>query len=388
MLELVALLLPIAAASGWYIARRDMRRQKSGHRPDLSSDYFKGLNFLLNEQPDKAIEVFIQMLEVDGETVETHLALGNLFRRRGEVDRAIRIHQNIIARPTLSRTQRSLALYELGQDYMSAGLLDRAENLFQELIELGEYKTEALKQLLEIYEQEKDWPNAIETARSYESVTGKRTHSVVAHYYCEQAEAAMARHDMSAAQAAIKKALGVDKSCVRASLLLGKVESASGECNSAIRAYHFVERQDADYISETIEPLEKCYRSVGKLSEYREHLESILKQYGGVTAMLALAELMRTEQGDRSAMRFIIEQLRKRPSVRGLERLVAYNMQNTEGAAQENMQILGDLIKKLSTLKPSYKCNVCGFEAKAMHWHCPSCKRWNSVKPMQDIVEN
>ena len=388
MLELVALLLPIAAASGWYIARRDIRRQQSGHRPDLSSDYFKGLNFLLNEQPDKAIEVFIQMLEVDSETVETHLALGNLFRRRGEVDRAIRIHQNIIARPTLSRSQRSLALYELGQDYMRAGLLDRAENLFQELIELGEYKTEALKQLLEIYEQEKDWSKAVEIARSYESVTGERTHAVIAHYYCEQAEVAMSQHDVRAAQQAIKKALAADKSCVRASLLLGKLESSSGDCKSAIRAYRNIENQDAGYISEAIAPLEKCYRSMANLPEYRQYLEGILQKYGGVTAMLALAELIKSEQGDRSAMQFIIEQLRKRPSVRGLERLVAYNMQNTEGPARENMQILGHLIKKLSTLKSSYKCQSCGFEAKAMHWHCPSCKRWNSVKPLQDIVEN
>lgn len=388
MLELVALLLPIAAASGWYIARRDIRKQQYRHRPDLSSDYFKGLNFLLNEQPDKAIEVFIQMLEVDSETVETHLALGNLFRRRGEVDRAIRIHQNIIARPTLSRTQRSLALYELGQDYMRAGLLDRAENLFQELIELGEYKTEALKQLLEIYEQEKDWSKAVEIARNYEFVTGMRTHTVIAHYYCEQAEAAMSSHDMRAAQQAIKKALAVDKTCVRASLLQGEYESSVGDCKAAIRAYRNIEDQDASYISEAIAPLEKCYRSIGKTSEYREYLEGILNQYGGVTAMLSLAELLKSEQGERAAMKFIIEQLRKRPSVRGLERLVEYNMQNTEGPARENMQILSDLVKKLSTLKSSYKCQACGFEAKAMHWHCPSCKRWSSVKPLQDIVEN
>ena len=388
MLELVALLLPLAAASGWYIARRDMRKQQRRQRPDLSSDYFKGLNFLLNEQPDKAIEVFIQMLEVDSETVETHLALGNLFRRRGEVDRAIRIHQNIIARPTLSRNQRSLALYELGQDYMRAGLLDRAENLFQELIELGEYKPEALRQLLDVYEQEKDWSKAVDTARSYEFVTGKDTHSVIAHYYCEQAEVAMSRHDMRAAQQAIKKALSVDRACVRASLLRGQIESSAGDCTAAIRAYRTIESQDAGYISEAVAPLEKCYRAIGRLAEYRHYLEGLLEQYGGVTVMLALSELIKAEQGERAAIQFIIEQLRKRPSVRGLERLVEYTMHNTEGPARENMQILSDLVTKLSTLKPLYKCQACGFEAKAMHWHCPSCKRWNSVKPLQDIVEN
>lgn len=387
MLELLALLLPVAAASGWFIARRDMHRRTRPQRPDLSSDYFKGLNFLLNEQPDKAIEIFIQMLEVDSETVETHLALGNLFRRRGEVDRAIRIHQNIIARPTLNRSQRSLALYELGQDYMKAGLLDRAESLFQELIDLDEYKSEALKQLLEIYEQEKDWDNAIETARKLEFATGDRTNAVIAHYYCERAEQAMHKHDARTAQQMIKKALSADKRCVRASLLQGSFDASSGDCTAAIRAYMRVEHQDADFLPEIIAPLEKCFRATARLDKFRDYMQGLLSQYGGVTIMLALAGLLKEEKGEREATLFIIKQLHKRPSVRGLERLVEYHMESTEGIARENMLILSDLINKLSTIRSSYKCRVCGFEGKTLHWHCPSCKRWNSVKPLQDIVE-
>jgi len=387
MLELLALLLPVAAASGWFMARRSMRRNTIPKRIDLSSDYFKGLNFLLNEQPDKAIEVFIQMLEVDSETVETHLALGNLFRRRGEVDRAIRIHQNIIARPTLNREQRSLALYELGQDYMRAGLLDRAENLFLELIELGEYMTEAQTQLLEIYEQEKDWDKAIEVARQYEFTTGVRTIAVVAHYYCECAEKAIEQHDQRAAQNMVKKALTTDKQCVRASLLQGQIESSENNCKSAIAAYRNIEKQDADYLSEMIEPLERCYRSIGRLDEYKKYLAELLSRYGGVTIMLAMAAVLKEEQDDRAAVNFIITELRKRPSVRGLERLVDYHLHSTEGSARENMTILRDLIKKLLTIKSLYKCQSCGFEGKTLHWHCPSCKRWNTVKPIHDIVE-
>ena len=387
MLELLALLLPVAAASGWFMARRSMQRNTAPKRADLSSDYFKGLNFLLNEQPDKAIEVFIQMLEVDSETVETHLALGNLFRRRGEVDRAIRIHQNIIARPTLNRDQRSLALYELGQDYMRAGLLDRAENLFLELIELGEYMPEAQTQLLEIYEQEKDWDKAIGIARQYESTTGVRTVAVVSHYYCECAEKAIQQHDQREAQKMVKKALTTDKQCVRASLLQGKISASEDDCKAAINAYRKVENQDADYLPEIIEPIERCYRATNNLNEYKKYLTELLQRYGGVTIMLAMAAVLKEEKDDRAAVNFIITELRKRPSVRGLERLVDYHLNSTEGSARDNMTILRDLIKKLLTIKSSYKCQSCGFEGKTLHWHCPSCKRWNTVKPIHDIVE-
>jgi len=387
MFELLALLLPVAAASGWFMATRSMRRRSMPKRADLSSDYFKGLNFLLNEQPDKAIEVFIQMLEVDSETVETHLALGNLFRRRGEVDRAIRIHQNIIARPTLNREQRSLALYELGQDYMKAGLLDRAENLFLELIELGEYKAEALTQLLEIYEQEKEWDKAIGIARQYEFSTGVRTVAVVAHYYCECAEKAIQKHDHRTAQQMIKKALTNDKQCVRASLLQGQLDVSSNDCKAAIRAYRKVEKQDSDYLPEIIAPLEHCYRATNNLLEYKKYLMELLQHFGGVTIMLAVAALLKEQQDDYAAVIFIIGELRKRPSVRGLERLVDYHLHTTEGSARDNMTILRDLIKKLLTIKSNYKCQSCGFEAKTLHWHCPSCKHWNTVKPIHDIVE-
>jgi len=386
LIALVAI-LPLAALSGWLIAQRGIKAAKVTKRPDLSSDYFRGLNFLLNEQPDKAIEVFIQMLEVDSETVETHLALGNLFRRRGEVDRAIRIHQNIIARPTLSREQRSLALYELGQDYMTAGLLDRAENLFQELIELGEYKTEALKQLLDIYEQEKDWQNAIDIAKQYEFTSGVRTSTVISHYYCECAEQLIQKNDLRTARQMVKKALTVDKNSVRSSLLLGQLDMLAGDCKSAIRAYKKVEKQDAEYLPEIIEPLESCFRSAGELDEFKTYLNELLQRYGGVTVMLSLASVFKQEQGEREATNFIIDELRKRPSVRGLERLVAYNMQGTEGAAKDNLYILNELIKKLLKIKALYKCRSCGFEGKTLHWHCPSCKRWNTVKPIQDIVE-
>ncbi len=203
------LLLPIAAVSGWVLGVRNPRtEQDTGRERGLRSDYFKGINYLLNEQPDKAIEVFIKVLEVDQETVETHLALGNLYRRRGEVDRAIRIHQNLVARNSLSAEQRYEALLELGQDYLSAGLLDRAEDLFKELAEASHYRVQALRQLIDIYEQEKDWDEAISCARQLERATGNQLGPVIAHYQCEQAEQYRSHNDYKAALKVLGKAAG------------------------------------------------------------------------------------------------------------------------------------------------------------------------------------
>jgi len=214
MSYLLWLLLPVAAASGWLVAQRG--------KSFLSPDYFKGLNYLLNEEPDKAIDVFIKLIDVDSDTVETHLALGLLFRRRGEVNRAIRIHQNLIARTTLNPQQRSLALFELAHDYRHAGLLDRAEDLFRELAISGKYQVLALRQLLEIYQQEQDWNKAINIAQKLVVFDNKQMHTI-AQYYCELAEDYRQKGQNDAALEAIENALKADQNCVRASLIEGQL---------------------------------------------------------------------------------------------------------------------------------------------------------------------
>jgi lipopolysaccharide biosynthesis regulator YciM len=379
------LLLPVAAASGWWIGMRTSMHFRSQNNSELSSDYFKGLNYLLNEQPDKAIEVFIKMVEVDSETVETHLALGNLFRRRGEVDRAIRIHQNLIARPTLSRQQRTQALLELGQDYMRAGLFDRAETLFQELVELDDYTEQALHYLMDIYQQEKDWDKAISVVQKLESITGKNRHTVLAHYYCELAEQAKHSRDDDQTKKMIKRALSYDKNCVRASLLLAETEAEAGDYHAAIQTYKNVQHQDADYLPEIMEPMLDCYNKLGSGAEMSSYLKQTLQHHNSITLILTLAELIRKREGDHQSASFITEQLRKRPSVRGLDRLIELNLTHTDGKAHENLLILKDLVTKLLEGKPVYKCNNCGFTGKSMHWQCPGCKNWNTVKPIQGI---
>jgi len=218
MLEWLFFLLPIAALSGWLAARAHYKKKYRPQDLKITPEYFKGLNYLLNEQPDKAIDVFIRLLEVNSETVETHLALANLFRRRGETDRAIRIHQNLIARPTLNSSQRIQALVELGLDYMNAGVLDRAEQLFLELLQQSSPPEQAIKQLLRIYQQEKHWDKAIEMAKRLQPNKNNDIGILIAQFYCELAEQKFDSNPTSIAQI-LKQAHAYDPNCVRASLL-------------------------------------------------------------------------------------------------------------------------------------------------------------------------
>lgn len=379
------LLLPIAALTGWFIGRRDQRQSSQYLNNEIPLGYIRGLNFLLNEQPDKAIDVFIQLLDVNSDTVETHLALGSLFRRRGEVDRAIRIHQNLIARPTLNPEQRMHALNELGQDYMRAGLLDRAEALFSELIETGPHTVTALQQLIDIYQQEKDWEKAIEIARKLEVKNGTAQNNVIAHYYCEMAEQELRANETQKALKYVKKALNTDHNCARASILEGDIENQLGDTKAAIRAYRRVEVQDSDYLPEILETLTNCYRQLNRVEEMIPFLREILGRKGGISVMLTLAELIREREGDASAADFIALQLEKRPSVRGMNRLIDLALQLIKGPGQEKLQILKDVTTQLLANNPVYKCEVCGFSGKTLHWQCPGCKSWNTIKPIQGV---
>ncbi|MBI1423174.1 MAG: lipopolysaccharide assembly protein LapB [Gammaproteobacteria bacterium] len=379
------LLLPIAALSGWLIGRQNRRKTSSYFGGEIPLGYIRGLNYLLNEQPDKAIDVFIQMLDVNSETVETHLALGSLFRRRGEVDRAIRIHQNLIARPTLNPEQRMHALNELGQDYMRAGLLDRAEALFSELIETGPHTVNALQQLIDIYQQEKDWEKAIDTARKLAIKTGKSQDNVIAHYYCELAEQELRANETHKALKFVKKALNSDHNCARASILEGDIEYQLGDVKAAIRAYRRVEDQDSDYIPEILEALTRCYRELHRIDEMIVYLREILGREGGISVMLALAELIREREGEAESAEFIAQQLQSRPSVRGMDRLIDLALNLIKGPGREKLEVLKNVTTQLLVSNQIYKCDVCGFSGKTLHWQCPSCKSWNTVKPIQGV---
>lgn len=388
--ELIYLLPPLlffAVASGWYAGRRDARRQPAAiaQGEHLSAAYFRGLNFLLNEQPDKAIEVFIKVLEVNSDTVETHLALGNLFRRRGEVERAIRIHQNLIARPTLDRDQRALALLELGQDYLKAGLFDRAENLFSELVENRMHSEQALRLLLHIYQQEKEWMQATATARRLSRLSGESMSAVIAHYHCEIALNAIAVKEHKEARRHIRKALSSDPNCVRANIILGDIEAAEHRESEAIRAWKRVADQDPQFLGEVAQRLTDSYRRLGDEDALYQYLGTTLKRHQDIELMMAYVDLIKDREGIDAAEHFVEDWLRHNPSVHGLRVLIELNTLQAMGPARDDLLLLRGIIEKLGEQHQGYVCVQCGFRGQSVYWLCPSCNQWNTIKPLGEV---
>lgn len=384
MKELLLLLLPLAALSGWYAAKRSIKKQKH-ESEQFPRGYLLGLNYLLNEQPDKAVDVFIKMLEVDSETVETHLALGVLFRRRGEVARAIRIHQNLIARPQLPKQQRIEALLALGQDYLRAGVFDRAERLFLEVSEQGdEYATLAMHLLLDVYQQQKRWEAAIPVAHKL-FVNDTSIASYIAHYYCELAVGAQKQKQQKLARRYLEQALEIDKRCVRASLLKGEIEEGEGDFKVAIESYKQVKNQDVDYFSEAIGPIIKCYKHLAEEEELLCYLQDSLKEHPRISIVSAIAEHLQNHHGIQTAITFITEQLHQRPSLRGLRRLIALQLETAQSSAREYLSVLQEVAERLLKNRPIYRCVHCGFGSKLLLWLCPSCKNWNTVRPIQGL---
>ncbi len=385
-LGLFWLLLPLAAGASWLLARRGNERIAGARVNRLRSNYFRGLNYLLNEQPDKAIEVFLQIAEVDSDTVETHMALGNLFRRRGEVDRAIRVHQNLVARPNLNAEQKTQALLELGEDYMRAGLLDRAETLFTDLVGIDARAPSALRHLISIYQQERDWRKAIDHARRLEQATGESHSRVIAQYFCELAEHARSRKDVDGARRHLAEAFACEPNCVRGLVISARMAMDAGDATDAARAFEAVVEQDVDFVPEILGPVLGCYEQLDQPQRARAFLEQISERYEGISPVLALARIIEREGGDRAAADFLAEQLRARPSVRGLTHLIELTRKVAHGEERSRLSILDELVRKLLEGKSVYRCTRCGFGARAHHWQCPSCKSWGSVKPIHGVA--
>jgi lipopolysaccharide biosynthesis regulator YciM len=379
-------LLPVVFALGWWASRRLEARRSGAEVSELSSDYFRGLNYLLNEEQDKAIEVFLKLAEYNRDTVETHLALGNLFRRRGEVDRAIRLHQHLVSRPGLSEAMKTVALLELGEDYMRSGLLDRAEALFADLVAMDSHAPSALRHLIAIYQHERDWHKAIEHARRLEAMTGEDEGPVVAQFYCELAERARQHGARAEARDHLRQAFECQPECVRAFMLTGRMHAEDGQHVEAIDAFEAAIKADNSFTPDILPPLLNSYACSQQMERAEAFLSDMLERYHGVSPILALADLVRQRDGERAAIDFLTAQLRQRPSVRGLMALLDATMDKIEGEARENFLILRDLTRKLLEGQAMYRCNRCGFGAKAHHWQCPSCKSWSTIRPIHGVA--
>ncbi len=375
------LLLPVAALSGWVIGRRGGERHSDTQVSRLSTTYFRGLNYLLNEQPDKAIELFLHIAELDKDTFETQVALGHLFRKRGEVDRAIRLHQGLVQRPDLSDAQKVQALLALGEDYMRSGLLDRAETVFGDLARIDQRAPQALRHLIGIYQAERDWEKAIENASRFEAATGEPMGKLIGQFECELADRLRATGDAPGARAAVARAYAADSSSVRAGILEGRIETDAGNDAAAIRAFERAARHDADYLPEILPALLAAYERAGDATGARAFLSEMSEHYRGVSPVLALTRLVEEEEGAAAARAYLAQQLKDRPSVRGEAALIDLTLAADADPAA-TLRDLKHITDQLLVRNPSYRCNRCGFGARSHHWQCPSCKEWGTVKPL------
>ena len=373
------LALPLFFGLGWFAARVDIRQLLRESRA-LPLSYFKGLNFLLNEQPDKAIEAFIEVVKVDPQTIELHFALGGLFRRRGEVERAIRMHQNLVERPDLAADQKLAALYELAQDYFKAGLLDRAEEFFLKL-EGTSYAEQALRFLLEIYEQEKDWHKATGIAGKLETVTCRSHQKEIANFCCELALNELMHARPEAARPHLAQALAHHRLCVRANLLLGDLEIAAKRPDAAINAWKRIESQNPRYLALVAERIFNAYKQQGRLEEGVNLLRGYLAKYPSLDLLNVVFQGMLESQGTEPAYRLARDELRRMPTLLGLDKLLEAQMLEAPLDRRRDLELVKELVNQHTRSLAMYKCDSCGFRARQYYWHCPGCAEWETYSP-------
>ncbi|CAD6507640.1 lipopolysaccharide assembly protein LapB [Candidatus Profftia tarda] len=386
MLELLFLLLPVAAVYGWYMGRRSNKQDRQREASRLSREYVAGVNFLLSNQKDKVVDLFFEMIKEDSNTVEAHLTLGNLFRSRGEVDRAIRIHQSLMENSSLNFDQRLLAIQQLGRDYMAAGLYDRAEEMFNQLVDEQDFKVSALQQLLIIYQATSDWQKAIDVAEKLINLGKNQQRNEIAHFYCELSLQAIERDDLDQGMALLRKAALADKNCARVSVMLARIYILKNQLDKAVESLAKVLEQDKDLVSEVLPMMHDCYNKINKPDQWISFLRLCVEENTGATAELMLAEFMEKNEGIEAAQVYVARQLQRHPTMRTFHRLMDYHLTEAEdGRAKESLQLLRDMVSEQIRTKPSYRCMKCGFTAHAIYWHCPSCRVWSTIKPIRGL---
>jgi lipopolysaccharide biosynthesis regulator YciM len=381
---LAALFIALAGAGYVYKLYTDRDRELP---PQVNADYLRGLNLVLSRRTDEALELFVQMAKVDEDTLETHFALGHLFRRRGEMERAIRVHENLLARPNLNEAQRHQALFSLAEDYLGAGLFDRAEQLFGQLRDSTTLAAAALEKLVGIYEREQEWQKAIDALRQLEMLRGSKS-SQVAHYYCELAELARAAGDRARAREHLRNTVRSESGALRGTLIRATLAREEQDYGQAIPLYEQVIAADRHFISEVLPPLLECYRAAGRMPEFDAYVERLIAQDASLHRDLAYAAII-GDLGGSSALSKALEQfVFGHPVLAGLvnaDELKALPAEQRAAALQR----IAKGLRTIAMASARYRCSNCGYSTQRFIWHCPSCKMWETVRPIQSVpLEN
>jgi lipopolysaccharide biosynthesis regulator YciM len=373
------LVLPLFFTLGWVTARVDIK-QLIAEATAVPAAYYKGLNFLISNQHSKAVDAFSEAIQENTDSLELHFALGSLFRRTGETDRAINMHLNLLEKKELTENQKTAVKAELAQDYLKAGLFDRAEELFKGFTD-SRYRQAALYALLEIYVREREWLLAIETATELERISGVTFRKEIAQYYCEIAMNAMIQQKHFDARQQLGLALDANKSCVRANVLLGDLEASLDAHQQAIACWKQIEFQKPEYLGLVARKMLKSYAAIGQLSAGLTQLSSYLESYKLPSLMSALYEATLNEEGPEKAAKLARNELIRQPSLQTLDQLLQARAMANDGTKQQaqDIQLMQQTVRNAISNRASYHCDTCGFRAKQYHWQCPACNAWESL---------
>jgi lipopolysaccharide assembly protein B len=377
--EWILVILPLFILGVWFFTRR--RNEQTTRKTHFSTEYFRGLNYLLNDEQGKALDIFVKLVESDWEMIDTHFALGRIFRKNGEIDKAIKIHQGLIARPSLPERYRIRVLLELGYDYLGAGWFDRAEGLFREVLIHDPKSEKALRNLILIYQQEKDWHKAIDTAVILFDEDPAHIGPMISQYYCELADIAKNRNDLNQVEHNANQALRYDAHSVRASILLAELARQASDYKKAIQLFEHIEKQDAEFLPLVIDRLIECYERLNAGDDLIRYLDGLNRRQQQLPLIEAHARVIETNAGADAALEFVTANLRRAPSLQTINSVLEYQDMHSGETTDRMLQDLKAAVASMRKEDCRYKCRQCGFKSNTLYWMCPSCHSWASVKP-------
>ncbi|MDC7708891.1 lipopolysaccharide assembly protein LapB [Vogesella indigofera] len=373
------LLFPAFFGLGWLAARVDMRAVLKQAR-EVPAGFYKGLDALVDDKTDVAARSLAEVARAHPQALEVQLSLGKLYRRRGENDRAIRLHQQVLELPDLSNEQKAQVRFELSQDFHKAGLVDRAEEILVKLLPSQTMGRAAREQLLSIYQQDRDWEKAVATARELRSDAHSFQHEV-AQFFCELAQGALYQSDYDKARRYVQEAFAANRKCVRASILLGDIEVANGQPEAAIAAWQAIEKQNYEYLAMVAERLFDAYESLGKAAEGIALLRGYQRTFSQLELTDLLYQKVATYEGEARALEAVREAVHARPNLLGVYRLVEAQMDELSPEGRMDAEVARALIMKHAQRLTVHRCKRCNFRSRAFFWHCPACGEWESFTP-------
>ena len=386
MIELLFLLLPVAMAYGWFMGRNSIKQKDQSIKQDLSIKYSTGLNYLLSNQKDKAIDSLLDALKVEDDSVEAHFAMANLFRKRGELDRALKVHEHLVRHGNLPTKDKQQAVFELGKDFLSAGLYDRAEKMFNKLLKSPDYGLKSLAYLLQIFQSTKDWQQGISHKKLIVKFNDKRLLHTLANFYCEQATSAFEQDKFIEVIELLEQALKLDPNSCRANWLMAKIYENHKQCELACQCYQDIYQQDKEFFPDVIEQMHQCYLHLDANDEFFRFIKKVYDETASSSALISYLSHVEEKHGKKKAKEFMLSALKRRPTIRGFKHFVKMQKNQTDDVDNNtSLDLITELISEYLKVKHRYSCRNCGFNSSTHYWSCPSCHEWEQLKPVRGL---